>query len=626
MPYQHYLSVVLTICAAMAMPAGAQETKPGPRPAAGSLRPPRDQTGEFQFAVAAADRGDVKAARMALDKLLSNNPEHAVRHSATILRGQLDGAFKTRQAFWRDREVGDHVVLVPDERAFIEAIRQWTPKRFWPVLIEDGWFTPMFVAAFAPSRVLRWSRIADPADTDISDSLSNVISAHHRRISAKSSNRPRPPGIVALDPNGPLRTGGLALALGRRQPVIATVVGNSVYRLLDSDAALSMNATLVEAAARQGVHARGEWFGLTLAAQFPYKYRVDDIHQGDANKNQASRSLRALDDLIGQWTLDGGHQTLRVAVVGRLTGGPAQGVYQAMCSLFLQPQRMLWVDTYAENHGGLWPQFHMDAAVKVIRDRFRCDLMSGSELTLERFRAATHPINRYGMIWMNTSGGSTVWTIPGKGRTDDFPIGAATVMNVIHSHSLASAWNSDTLAGRAIAGGAYWYFGAMHEPYLHAFNTPAGMVHKIKAGTPIAFAARKISLSPGMGAVPWRLMLVGDPLYVLRESAATRVPSDPIEAAPPVALSDDGLLTDRLRDAVLVDSEAALPLASQCLQQVETLEPDDLVRAVAVLYAQKRFGFLNDVSDAIAARHKMAEVMVRLSRLSRGQGVTSRKE
>ena len=620
MVHQLLAPLVLTFCTAMANPVVAQATKPNPLPANHKYKPPpRGQKQKIVSAAAAVDRGDVTAARRGLGKLLSNNPHPVIHRSATILLGQIDGAFKTRQAFWRDREVVDRVVLVPDERAFLEATGQWTTKQFWPVLIEDGWFTGMFVAAFSPGEILRWSGVADPAGNDVTGVLSQVINAHNRGIAATANTRPRPPGVVVLDMNNPLWAGGLALALGRRQPVMAMVVGNSIHHQLDAQAALTLNATIMEAAARQGLRGHTEWFGLTLAGEFPYRYGVVEDSQKESTQTPPRGSLRALDDLLGRLGTMGGLYPIRAAVVGRLTGDAVQSVYQAMCSLFLQPSRMLWVDTYAANPGAERRQYHMAPAVELIRDRVPCDLLSNEVLKVERFRAVTRPVNRYGMIWMNTSGESTAWTVPGKGRTDDFPIGAPTVMHVIHSHSLASAWNGATLAGRAIAGGAYWYFGAMDEPYLYAFNTPKGMVRKIMAGTPLAFAARKVTLSPGpVGAVPWRLMLVGDPLYALRETAASRVVSDPIEAAQAVAASEDDSLIVRLRDATLIDLETALPLAAQCLKHAETLAPDDLVRAVSVLYAKKRYGFLSAIPDGVAARHKMAAVMVRLSRLSRG--------
>ena len=625
MPHARYLLLALSLCVAMAMPVGGQENQPATQPPLSPpAPPPREQATMFIKAAAAVDRGDLAAARAELEMLLTGEPHPAVRRSALILRGQIDGTFKPRQAFWRDREVVDRVVLVDDEAAFLDAVGQWTPRRFWPVLIEDEWFTPMFVAAFTPHQVLRWSADSGHAPEDIEPALSDVIKAHNRRLLFHANDRPRPPGIVALDTKGSLWTGGLALALGRRQPVVNAVIGDNVHRVVDAATAIKLNSTLMAASARVGLHGRDEWFGLTLAGGYPYRYHVTRGEQTDSTPKQVAQSMRAMDDLIGRSPSLGGPNPIRSAVVGRLTGGPAQGVYQAMCSLFLQPSRMLWLDTYAQRDDRQWQQFNMTPAVMLMRGRVRCDLLASKQLNIAQFRAATRPINPYGMIWMNTSGESAAWTIPGKGRTDDFPIGAATVMHVIHSHSLASAWNNDTLAGRAISGGAFWYFGAMNEPFLHAFSRPAGMAGKILAGTPIAFSARRISLESG--SLPWRLMLVGDPLYVLRQTPATRVPpSDRLETTRLVAVRRDAPLTQRLRDAVLVDPKDALALAVECLKHVETLEPDDLLRAVTVLYAKKRFGFLSAVPDGVAQHHPMAAVIVRLSRLSRSRGVVVRE-
>lgn len=64
----------------------------------------------------------------------------------------------------------DRVVLVPDEATFLDEIGKWRAGRSvldtdparrmlvqgcWPVLIEDDVYTPMFLRAFKPAKVIR---------------------------------------------------------------------------------------------------------------------------------------------------------------------------------------------------------------------------------------------------------------------------------------------------------------------------------------------------------------------------------------------------------------------------------------------------------------------------------------
>ena len=51
--------------------------------------------------------------------------------------------------------VVNRVVIVPDESTYLDEISRWSLAGRWPVLIEDSFFTPMFVRAFKPESVVR---------------------------------------------------------------------------------------------------------------------------------------------------------------------------------------------------------------------------------------------------------------------------------------------------------------------------------------------------------------------------------------------------------------------------------------------------------------------------------------
>ncbi|MBV8886212.1 MAG: hypothetical protein JO235_19770, partial [Chroococcidiopsidaceae cyanobacterium CP_BM_RX_35] len=56
----------------------------------------------------------------------------------------------------------DRVVLVPDAATFLNSIEQWSLKGRWPILIEDEYYTPIFLRRFHPAQVIRLPTVAQP--------------------------------------------------------------------------------------------------------------------------------------------------------------------------------------------------------------------------------------------------------------------------------------------------------------------------------------------------------------------------------------------------------------------------------------------------------------------------------
>jgi hypothetical protein len=589
-------------------------TATGEQPVPDTSSPPH-QVEAVTAAVRALEEGKPGEALEHLEPLITDESDGIAAHSARLLHGQISGRFKQRQSVWLQRSVADCVVLVKDEHACLKALRQWGPEQFWPVLIEDGWFTPMFLEAFKPSTVLRWRPGRADQQSKLGVELQAFVVEHNRQFLSAGDSAPQPPGLVVIDPRGSLRLGGAALAVGRGQPIVLASSQFARQTVIEPEPLLAINRGLMAKSKDYGLRPGSGWMGLTLAVDFPYRFRMPPEAVKPVN-HPAAGGLRATDDLLGRIPFKHAPIGVRAAVVGRLTGSPTQAVYQAMCSLFLQPENMLLIDTYKqEPGGGSFAAYDLQHAAELMGKRYTAELFSDKSVTLKKLAELMRPFNTHDMIWINSAGESSRWKTPdGWAKAEHFPIGKPTIMHVVHSHSLANAWNIDSLGGRAVAGGAYWYFGAMAEPYLLSFNTPTPMALKILAGTPLAFAARKVAGQ--QLSLPWRLMLIGDPLYALRDEPARRV------AAPQLPGQDDPRL-QFLRDGLLFDRMLAIDVALQLAKRPDDLEDRDLVRVASVLYGADRNDELGEIPDGTAQRHPMAAVLVRLSRLSQERKVSA---
>ena len=256
---------------------------------------------------------------------------------------------------------------------------------------------------------------------------------------------------------------------------------------------------------------------LTIAGDWPFRYSFD---QG----NEPVRGLYALDDLIGRvfdaivhngWM----NQTRRRwAYTGRLLGDPAASVARAMAALFLQPDSALLWNTYSG--GKPWSDYTMKpAAAELSRSFHRAGAVvhhSGQSADLASWHRAVDPINRFGMVFFNSSGGPDWFNISGgPGRPSDIPRGLPASVAMIHSFSAADPNDPQTIAGRWLSHGAFAYFGSVNEPYLLAFRPPGLVAELLAAEIPLVAALRQGESEPF--GFPWRLIYLGDPLYRLQK-------------------------------------------------------------------------------------------------------------
>ncbi len=459
------------------------------------------------------------------------------------------------------RRAVDQVCLVPDMAAFLEAISLWDEHHFFPILIDEPAWTLPFLRAYRPARVVRFAGTPRPANQNAlaisstppagSDDLwSRALDAVARAWSGPAQSEPTlpaadrplagigvaPPGLVLTDPQAPMLAGAVALAAGRFQPLVRLQVPRvntatshnsprperfaEVLSLAEA-ARFAKSVELRVAAVVPNYDQLGDDCDfLTIAGEWPYRYSID---RGD----EPLRGVYALDDLIGR-LFDSAVRTgwlnqtrRRWAYAGRLLGGPAASVARAMGALFLQPDSALLWNTYTG--GSPWSSFGMGSAVAdlspVIQGGRRVVHCSGPGADLANWHRVVDPVNRFRMVFFNSSGGPDWFRIGGgPGHPSDLPRGVPAAVAMIHSFSAADPADPQTIAGRWLSNGAFTYFGSVNEPFLPAFRPPRLVAALLAADIPLVAALRQGEQEPF--GFPWRLVYLGDPLYRLQKNDA----------------------------------------------------------------------------------------------------------
>ena len=136
-----------------------------------------------------------------------------------------------------------------------------------------------------------------------------------------------------------------------------------------------------------------------------------------------------------------------------------------------------------------------------------------ARVAVPTWRAGTvtvDPVNRFGLVLFNSSGGPDQFSISGRaGPARRHPAGVPAAVAMIHSFSAADPTDPQTIAGRWLAQGAFVYFGSVYEPFLPAFRTP-GLVAELAGGRRSAgrrlatrrIRAVRVSLAAGLPGRP----------------------------------------------------------------------------------------------------------------------------
>jgi hypothetical protein len=520
------------------------------------------------------------------------------------------------------RQVVDQVCLVPDVATFFEAIATWDEGHWFPILIEDVDLTLKFLHAFRPARVIRYPRrVASIPSERLWDAAVAAVGRSWDRNgseAAPSSLRgdavatrlgPLPPGVVVSAPDAPMLAGAVALAAGRFEPLVRWDTPRRFGEVLSLDEARALARDLeTRVADRVG---RYDQIGdacdfLTLAGDWPYRYL----------SAVGENAFDAFDDLAGRVP----NKETRWAFTGRLLGDAQASVYRAMCALFLQPDSALLFNTY-RSFSPPYPDYSMGLASVRFGSRLAVTQREGEKADLAAWFGVFQPMNRFGLVLINSSGGPADFTISGgSGHTGDMPPSVPAAVVMTQSFSAANPNDPDTIAGRWLSNGAYLYFGSMHEPYLVSFRDPARLSALLVEGVPFGAATRQ-PLSH-----PWRLVMLGDPLARLATGPApprlaewaetgswTRYAPRPI---PGPGVSDDIRLTWALQASIADSAPSA---------RISTGAITDVLRAIQRERLSEPFRplFDNLLIDVLLRDDRLAELHERLTRIPPGQRATS---
>ncbi|MBV9386323.1 MAG: hypothetical protein JOZ78_07840 [Chroococcidiopsidaceae cyanobacterium CP_BM_ER_R8_30] len=411
----------------------------------------------------------------------------------------------------------DRVVLVPDAATFLSAIEQWSLQGRWPILIEDEYYTPIFLRRFHPAQVIRLSTVAQPLPEG------QTLRQQMLRATAKAWNSEpgellkkvwqrlgwRPPGVVVTWESDSAWPAAVSLAADRGQPLV----------FLEGDFG-SPNSSLSPAQwqslqdnVQQVVEKTGYTYAelgddidtITIARQMAVKYQPSET---------AGDRLAITDGLARH--PDG----QRWAVVGWIYGSSVRALYQAMCSIFLTQKTALLYDTYPRSD--VWGLYAMNEAARQLSDiDLDVQLIQRPQAGVSNWRQLTANGLNFDLIFVNSKGSSTSFNLgDGNASVQDVPtLNTPAAVHFIHSWSATAPDDRNTVGGRWLEHGTYAYVGSVNEPYLQAFVTPQLLAEHLRRLTPFLIAARQVADQP------WKITTIGDPLMTLVEER-TRVASE----------------------------------------------------------------------------------------------------
>lgn len=421
-----------------------------------------------------------------------------------------------RQEFIIRREVEDVVVITPDIKTYLYHISLWTDKKIYPVLLKGSKLNDKFIKAFKPKEIKKAKSVILPGAIDeellyralytswTDQDLLTAITKNITKDSIKEYFNERnfiPLGIVLTRPKDGGMPGGLAVASARTQVLDFLPDTIKDERIVDYEKMSSLREKITDIIKEWGYPLEGFLDGIdyiTIAGNFPYAY--------DYNIT-TSPGRYSLDDALGRED-----DNQRCAYVGRFLGNWNMSIYQAMCSIFLQPRDVLFFNTY--DHDGTWRDYRTDFAAGSLSGVLETTNIENEAADLERWQALmTSEGNEYDLVFVNSSGGSKDWsTFKGQGGVEDIPESVPAIVILTHSNSAADPYDAETIAGRWLENGAYLYFGSVSEPYVQSFNTPYDIVTDLLFGRTFIESLHR---NAGPWSCPWRLIFIGDPVYSL---------------------------------------------------------------------------------------------------------------
>lgn len=484
----------------------------------------------------------------------------------------------------------NQVVLVPDLATWLDEVSRWKLKIRWPVLIEDDLYTPLFVRAFNPKKIIRRDPIGKEVPSSAEERERLARSILYSTWSGKGllESPPKindvyrghgwtPQGIVATSFDDPAWPAALALAVGRGQ----------LLRTLDGDfgptngAATKDDVDRLERSVEQMFLESGwtwEVLGddldaLTLCRQLPVRAKVPlpksmRIELSGVDQNDLGRDAPvALTDLLCRNV-----KGARFAVTGWIWGSQTRSIYMAMCSLFLNRDSVLLVNAYSQE--GQWRAYSISEAGESLMEAGFS--VPGVYVGESATRTGWQRLNMGGpqadVLFLNTSGNPDDMNLAKstKGYTRDIPsLSKPLALYMIHSFSLHRPDDLATIGGRWLNQGVYAYVGSCDEPYLHAFIPPKTMVDRIINFVPFLTASRTTF---GEMKKPWRVVTIGDPLMLINPPPK-RVRQRVVVEMPPIA-GETNLRLDVLKRL----RESPDSVDARTIRDLQLLSQDQLAR------------------------------------------------
>lgn len=484
----------------------------------------------------------------------------------------------------------DTVVLVPDLATWLDEVCRWSPRLGrWPVLIEDRYYTRLFVRRFAPQNLIRRPSVGVrlPAEPAALEALvrSRMVAAW-AGSGAVSEGRSMddvyrelgwaPPGIVATSFADPAWPAAVTLSIARGQ----------LLRTLDGDFGRP-NGTMEPAEFRRlrdqvnRLFAESGWSwgrlgaelqALTLCRELPVRARASlgasDLPNLPGAPPLGSDPPVALTDLLCR-----DESQARTGVCGWVFGDSVRAIYMAMCSVFIERDTISLFDVYGAGLDA--PPYELDVAKEKLAGYGIevTSLVKASDADLEGWRRLVMGGVPADVLFMNTSGvrGAMDLARGTTGRTSDIPpLSRPLALHMIHSYSLQRPASPSSVGGRWLDRGVYAYVGSCEEPLLAAFATPAMVVDWVANLSPFLVAGRRYT---GPMSRPWRVVTIGDPLMLIEPPGGQ--PRTRVKGARIAGKGE----TD-VRTRLLEQLRGSEPPDAGCYRDLILLDQDDLARSL----------------------------------------------
>ncbi len=450
-----------------------------------------------------------------------------------------------------DRAVGVSpvVVIVQDERSFVEAVARWTTAARYPVLLDDG--SPesresiaRFVRAFEPRRVLRWQTEGggegwtNPERRDAIEAamvrawgveLAEGEQATPALIAQWRAMGAPPPGVVVVGEGDAAWPAALALATARMQPIVWMSAPGGINQTIasaDADAFCSALEGSLTALGLQWNQLGDEIDAVTLCMNAPARHASDE-HGTTAFTDRVGR-LGSASSSAPRW-----------AWAGHVFGSPSIAATNAMASIFLTAGSAWLFDTYPNDPP--WSSYALAPAAEVYR-QIGLDVEANDPLArgLVNFQlCAGAPIDA-GLVAVNTKGRMSEFALaPGMAAGRDVPIlGEPAAVHVVHSFSAQRPGVITSVAGAWLARGAFAYIGSVDEPGLQSFVPQPTFAARLGSLFPWGAAGREDGMLENR-----KLAVLGDPLWMLdaTPSKPADAMADPEGAQSLVTLAGDAI-------------------------------------------------------------------------------------